>query len=411
MKKYLWRLLTLPLFVMVSTVILAQKTTVKTGDNVRISEPMAGNTYVAAGEVFIDSTIAGDLIGAVGSVQIQANIWKDILLIGGKINLAAEAGEDVRILGGNILISRPIKGDLLIAGGEVLITDEATIGGNVIVAGGNATVRGIVNGDLYIAGGEVQLTGKVGGDLRAHTGRLSLQGSVDGSSKIVAQDLIIGGEARFAQEVRYWTKAGNIEFGGSLDSNTTATFDNSLRPGYANVDWEKGMKAGFKAFMVLRILSGFLLIGILIALFGRFFDTRAGLVRKYAGRSFARGLILLCALPVLSGFALVTVIGIPVGIIGFSAFTVFALSAGAVTAIVAAYEWAQMKNISPTGGKIFIIALGIFLLLRLIGLIPVIGSLANFILAAIALGHVVQRYSKKETLPATESGKGEGDLV
>lgn len=411
MKKYMWSMLMLPFLIIGNNKMMAQKTFVKTGDNVRISEPIAGNAYVAAGEVFIDSTIAGDLIGAVGSIQIQASIRKDILLTCGKINLAAEAGEDVRILGGNIVISKPVKGDLLIAGGEVLITDEAIIGGNIIVAGGNVTVNGTVNGDVHIAGGEVQLTGKVVGDLSAHTGSLSLLGSVDGSSKIITQELLIGGEAHFGKEVRYWTKGGKVDFGTSLDSTATATYDNNLRPGYANVDWEKGIKAGFKVFMAFRILSGILLIGLLIAVFSRFFAARAGLVRKHAGRSLARGLTLLCALPILSGFAMITVIGIPLGIIGFSAFTVFALSAGAVTAIVAAYEWAQRKNISLSSGKIFLIALCVFLLLRLIGLIPVIGNLANFILSAIAIGHVFRRYTQEETVPVPQRDKGEGDLV
>lgn len=411
MKKYVRSMLMLPFLMMASVIMTAQKTIVKTGDNVRINEPVAGNAYLAAGELFIESPIDGDLVGAVGSVRIEANIRKDLLLAGGKINLDAEAGEDVRILGGDIVISKPIKGDLLIAGGEVLIGHEAIIGGNVIVAGGNVTVGGTINGDLYIAGGDVMLSGKVLGNLSTHAGNLSIMGSVVGSSTIIAQDLLIGGETHFGQDVRYWTKGGKFEFGTSLDSTASAIYDNNLRPGYADVDWEKGIKAGFKAFMVLRILSGILLIGILIALLNRFFAARAGLARKYAGRSFARGLTLLCALPLLSGFALITVVGIPLGIIGFSAFTVFALSTGAVTAVVAAYEWAQMKNIYPAGGKIFLIALGIFLLLRLIGLIPIIGNLANFILAAIALGHVFQRYSKEEPAPVPASDKEEGDLV
>lgn len=409
MKKYAWSTLMLPFLVMSSINMAAQKTFVKTGDNIRISEPVTGNTYLAAGEAFIDAAIAGDLIGAVGSIQIQAGIRKDILLAGGKINLDADAGEDVRILGGNIVISKPIKGDLLIAGGEVLITEEANVGGDIIVAGGNVTVGGTANGNLYIAGGEVQLTGKVLGNLSSHSGKLSIMGSVEGSSKIIAQDLLISQEASFGQEVRYWTKNGKVEFGTSLDSGVVAIFDNNLRPGYANVDWEKGLKTGLKAFMVFRILSGILLIGLLISIFGRFFAARAGLMRKYAGRSFARGLTLLLALPILSGFAFVTVIGIPLGIIGFSAFTVFAFSAGAVTAIVLAYELARIKNWPLSGGKIFLLSLGIFILLRLIGFIPVLGWGINLVLAAIALGHVFRQYAQNGA--ATATVKEDGDLV
>jgi len=411
MKNYVWRIFMLPFFMMASTLIVAQKAFVRTGQNIRISEPVAGNTYMAAAEAFIDSGIAGDLMGVVGSVQINARIRKDILLAVGKINLNAETGEDVRILGGDILISKFIKGDLLIAGGKVLITDEAIIGGEVIVAGGDVTIGGTINGDLHIVGGKVQLQGRVIGNLSTHSGKLYLQGSVDGSSKIVAQSLTIGSEARFGQEVRYWTNEGKVEFGTSLSSNATAIYDNNLRPAYANVNWEKGIKAALMTFMILRILSGILLVGMLIALFSRFFAARAGLARKYAGRSFARGLTLLLALPVLSVLALVTVVGIPLGIIGFSAFTVFALSAGAVTAIVVAYEWAQMKNMSPASGKIFLIALGVFILLRLVGLIPVIGNLANFILAAVALGHIFRHYSQEGPVPTPKSAQEDGDLV
>lgn len=411
MKKYAWHIFMLPFFLMASIGMAAQKTIIKTGDNIRIEEPIQGNTYLAAGEVFIDSVISGDLVGAVGTVYIQSSVWKDIFLAGGTIYLNAEAGEDVRIMGGNITISRPIKGDLLIAGGEVLITDQATIGGDIIVAGGNVKVSGTVNGDLYIAGGEVQLTGKVLGNLSTHSGRLSIIGSVEGSSKVIAQDLLISGGASFGKEVRYWTKNGKVDFGTSLDSGVVATYDNNLRPGYANVDWEKGIKTGFKVFTVLRIVSGILLIGLLISLFGRFFAARAGLVRKYAGRSFARGMALLIALPILSGFAFATVIGIPLSIIGFSAFTIFALSAGAITAIVLAYEWARIKNWPLTGGKIFLLSLGIFVLLRLISFLPVLGWGVNFVLAAIALGHVFRQYAQNGNEPAPATIKENSDLV
>lgn len=390
----------------------AQKSFVKTGEQVQVSEQIAGNAYVTGGKIQVDSEVKGDLIGAGGSIRVQGKVYKDIVLAGGEIYMDAEAGEDLRIAGGKIQINQNVAGDLTITGGEITIAEGVTINGDVFIAGGKLWLDGNISGDLHLAGGEVFLKGRVAGNLKAHTGKLHLGGTVAGASKIIAQEFFVDSGARLEGDVVYWSKQGKQDLGDALANGASATYDASLRPKYNEINWEKGAKSGLMAFFAFRIVSGIVLILALIGLFSRFFAERAGLARKFAARSFVRGLGVLIGLPLVSGIAMISIVGIPLGIVGFSAFTAFAMSAGALTSVVAAFELSKWKQWPMENGKLFFLSAGIFLGLRLVGVMPVIGGLFNFVLTAIAVGHIIRHFHQTapvEDLPVSEGT--DSDLV
>ncbi|MBK8654249.1 MAG: polymer-forming cytoskeletal protein [Haliscomenobacter sp.] len=414
MKKHMFRLGLLGLLVLWGLHSTAQKSQVRTGDHVRITEKADGNTYVAGGEITVDAEITGDLIGAGGNIRIAQKIQNDILLAGGDLSIDGETGGDLRLMGGNIRINKPVAGDLTITGGEIRIPKDVRIGGDVYIAGGNVWIEGDIAGNLRIAGGEVFLSGTVMGNLHAQTGHLGLSGTVKGTSKIVAQEIDLGSDARFEGDVQYWTKRENgADFSKAMAGGAQAKYDNALRPGYDKVDWKHSAKKGMAAFTAFRAVSGLLLTLLLVAFFNTFFAGRAGLARQFAARSMTRGLLLFLGLPFLSFIATITVIGIPVGLIGFSAFTAIALSANAVTAVVAAHELTFAKNWKNGSGQIALLAGGLFLGLRVVGLVPFIGPLANFVLAAIAIGHVARHFDKQANpAPATpQKEEPDSDLV
>ncbi len=410
MKKHIFRLSLFGLLVLWGLSATAQKSQVRTGDHVRITEKTDGNTYVAGGDISVDAEISGDLIGAGGNIRIAQKIQNDILLAGGELSIDGETGGDLRLMGGNIRINKPVAGDLAITGGEVRIPKDVKIGGDVYIAGGNVWIEGDIAGNLRIAGGEVFLSGTVMGNLHAQSGHLSLTGTVKGASKIVAQEIDLGSGARFEGNVQYWTKhKSDADFSKAMSGGAQAKYDSALRPGYDKVDWKQSAKKGMAAFAAFRAVSGLLLTLLLVAFFNTFFAGRAGLARQFASRSMTRGLLLFLGLPFLSLIATVTVIGIPVGLIGFSAFTAIALSANAVTAVVAAHELAFAKNWRNGSGQIALLAGGLFLGLRVVGMVPFIGPLANFVLAAIAVGHVARHFDKQANPAPAASTKEEPD--
>ena len=172
-----------------------------------------------------------------------------------------------------------------------------------------------------------------------------------------------------------------------------AKYDNALRPGYDKVDWKHSAKKGMAAFAAFRAVSGLLLTLLLVAFFNTFFAGRAGLARQFAARSMTRGLLLFLGLPFLSFIATITVIGIPVGLIGFSAFTAIALSANAVTAVVAAHELTFAKNWKNGSGQIALLAGGLFLGLNGLVVKSHGGTDAEGFASAIEIGYDVVRHN------------------
>ena len=356
MKKILTFLLIFALTLGLYTAISAQHSQVRTGDRVWIRESPSGNMYVAGGEVNIAAKVEGDLVSVGGEITVKDSLLKDGMLAGGKIRLEGVCGEDLRIMGGEVRITKDVKGDLTVTAGKVFVDEGVTVHGDVIVAGGKVDLLGQIAGNLRIAGGEVWLKGKVGGDLEAQAGKLWLEGPVSGKSKLVAQEIELGSEARFEGPVSYWQKSGKLNVEGKLAPGIEAIYDNSLKPGYADVNWEQVAAKGYQAYALYSSVSGLLLTILLVIFFGSCFAKRAGLASTRVGKSFATGILALIGLPIFSGLAMITIIGIPVGLIGGAAFTMLALSANAITAVVAANELNTYRNWNLGTGRMILLS-------------------------------------------------------
>ncbi|MCB9080657.1 MAG: hypothetical protein H6555_02990 [Lewinellaceae bacterium] len=381
---------------------------VHTGPHVKL-EGSQSNVYVAGGNVNVTGEVAGDLIGAGGEVVIDGQVKKDILLAGGQVTLNGASQEDVRIIGGEIRITRDIAGDLNVTGGEVRIEEGVHIGGSLLVAGGEVRCYGTIAGDVYLAGGDVQLYGEVGGNLDVRSGNLYLNSRVNGQAKIITDKLSLGDEAWVGGAVSYWQRKGKVDWANHLAEGNEAKFDDSLKPRYAKVNWQAQVKTAAQVWMAYRLVAGLLLTLLLGVMFPRYFERKTGVMQNQPGRSFARGMFVFLGLPIVSGLAMVTIIGIPVGLVGISAFTIAATLANAATAVLGAYEWERWSKSNWSQGRLVIASLGVFMGLRMVSFVPVIGTLATFILAAITIGHLLRR-TEPPVVTATEPADS-SDLV
>lgn len=364
----------------------------KAGKNVNITEQQEGNTYVAGGEVHINAIINGDLIVAGGKVFVNDSINEDAVIAGGEITINGVSGDDLRVFGGEIRITKDVYGDLVVTGGEVTIEESVTIWGDLILAGGEVRSYATIKGNVKAAGGELDVGGQIDGNLDLVAGELDLYATVNGLSSISAQDLDLRSEARFNNNVRYWTNEGKVDFKDHLSSEASATFDKDLKKEF---DFEFDMKKAIWTFTIFRIFSGLVLISLLVLIMGRFFKKNAGGVREHMGKYLGVGILLFLGLPLISMIAFGTVIGIPLGIVGMSLFVIIAVLANALTAVVAAYEIREYRRENWGTGAMIAISVGLFIALRMLDLVPVAGSLVNFALSAIAVGYVLKMLRKK----------------
>src|ERR671919_1826298 len=241
--------------------------------------------------------------------------------------------------------------------------------GDLVVFHGSSAVDGTVNGSLVAFDAPVTISGEVDGDVVVFNGRVELQdgANVTGdvlsrSEPVVASGATIGGEAKRIQ---------------------------------TNVDWEGfgwvGRLGWWLAVSVSTLVVGLVLLWLVGRGAGRILE--AG--RTRIGPSIGLGLLLFFGLPILAIIALVTVVGIPLGL-GLLAALLLIYALG-----YSATAWILGRSIlrGPTSWVLaFLAGWGI---LRILALIPILGGLVWFAAVVFGLGALLVAIWRARTASRT----------
>jgi hypothetical protein len=359
-------------------------------DDLVISKPVYEDLYLAGGNITINAPIHGDLIVAGGTILINDSVSNDIILAGGEINLNGPVGDDIRFFGGKLYINHNVAGDVVITGGTLHIARKSTIGGSLITAGGEVTVDGTVNGYVKAAGGSLALNGRIGRNLDSRGQKISVNGTVGGDAVMSASEIYIGQDAAFANTVRYW-------------SNKPVNFRQSVRKGNALADESLRMKQdswkylGFASIMALLWYLGAALVFIVLIqyLFGRYIQ-RA--VMPLSGdnvlRSIGYGFLFFVLVPIAIFFAVLTLVGIPLAVLMFILYIALILIASVITSVVLA-NWFNIRYYQSRNlWRQVWTALVIFVVIKLISLIPVAGWLFMMAVVCLAFGLLLVQFFK-----------------
>ena len=229
--------------------------------------------------------------------------------------------------------------------------------GDLVVFHGSSTVAGTVNGSLTAFDAPVTIAGRVNGDVVVFNGRVQLvRGAnvtgdvVSQNDPIVAAGATVGGETRRVQ---------------------------------TNADWDGFGWAGRLAWW-LAVSVSTLLIGLaLLWLLGRGASGVVDTARTRIGPAIGWGLLAFFGLPVLAVLALVTIVGIPLGL-------------GVLAALGLIYTFGYVATAWVVGRRIlragtpwilaFLLGWGI---LRLLALIPFVSGLIWFAAVVFGLGVLV----------------------
>lgn len=277
----------------------------------------------------------------------------------------------------------PLEGDEYVFGGTFTLEEDETLNGNLYIFGGVATLEegSVVNGNVMLAGGTLRADGTINGDIAATGGQVDLgeAARVTGDVSVLAANLDRDPGARIDGDVDIG-RAGPFRF----------DFPNAPQPPRPQVTFNpfnlflQGMWFFFRSFLWAALAA-------LVVLF----------LPRHARRTsdaivtqplLAGGVGLLTAViaPLLLVFAAITLIGIPVSILGFLvlvvawAFGMVALGTEAGRRIASALnqDWAPAVSA----------AIGTFVLVVVvngIGLIDCVGWIAPAVAGMLALGGVV----------------------
>jgi hypothetical protein len=365
------------------------------GNNIVISQPVYEDLYLAGGNITINAPVHGDLIIAGGTIIINDTITNDILLAGGNVTLNGFVGDDIRCAGGSIHISKIVTGDVVVTGGSVIIYKGVNIG-SLLASAGNITVDGNVLGEVRGAFGDLYLNGNIAKDIDCRGGRVTVNGNVGGKSVLAARKIIIGSNAVFNNDVRYWNKEGSLDFKQSV-KNGKAVYDPSLR--IRSGEWYY-LGASTILGLVWYLGTALLMILIIQYLFSSTMKRAADSVFGHSLKSLGMGFLFFIAVPVIAVVTFITVIGIPVGLLLLFGYLILVLLATVITSAVAA-NWLNNRNSYYWNyWRLVFVAFGIFILLKLVFLTPFVGWLIIILLICMAFGGILLNINRKGRQPA-----------
>lgn len=339
------------------------------GEQVTLSESINGNINVAGGKVSVNSTVAGDLQVAGGEVSVSGSIR-----------------DNVKVLSGNASISGRVNGTVTVVAGELHIEKTAVIGGGLLVTGGTVVIDGTVNGMLKAYGSDITVNGTVNGITEIHGDDVAVNGLIASNAIVTGTSLSIGETARFNGNLDYWSVQGQRDMSANVKG--TATYRDDLK--YEQHDGVKEGAAGLLAGITLfSVFSAAFMIGLLLFFSREFFKNAAKTLEKKPWMSLLIGFLYVVLTPILFLVLLLTFIGIPMAVVVLAMYLVSLYFSTILCSMVFA-RWIELKNKKKWNAvTIFFLTLGVFLVLKLLWVIPFLGWLARFALIMMGLGSLM----------------------
>jgi hypothetical protein len=218
---------------------------------------------------------------------------------------------------------------------------------------------------------------------------------VRGKSKLAANEIRLGDKARFGADVAYWARTGKPDFSGKMANGAQASFDTSLQFSENEWDWQH-FGVGIAMFWIWQLLAASFLIILMVWLFPRFFKNSVDHFYKEYSRKFGWGILYFLVVPLLIVIAFVTVVGIPLGLIGMAVYGISLMLCQVLTATIGAFELQRYQGKNWAQGQLILVAIGMYILLKVLMLIPFLGFLFSIILTSIAFGSMLMNIFKKE---------------
>ena len=322
--------------------------------------------YVFANAFTLDGRVSRDVVAGASMIEINGSITGSLNAVGGDITIPGTVGRSVRIVSGDTAISGTISGDLLLLGGTTTIENDGVIEGDVQVYGGTLDMDGTIDGNLSGNVADLNINGFVAGDV-----------SIDVQNLDVTSQANIGGTLDYVSPIEADVAAG-AQIDGSVDRQTVAP-------------WGGGNDVRSRFFSPLVRTVWLLVTGaVIVALAPRFATTVSSNVRRPWIAAIV-GVLAVGVVPLVALGLMITVIGLPMGLILVALFVIaLYLSQIVVGQRIGMLLLPRSWNDGSRGYQLLAMSVGVILLsaLRFIP-VPFVSSVVNLLVAVVGLGAAV----------------------
>ena len=282
-------------------------------------------------------------------------------------------------LAGSIVVRGTVTGDVSGAAGTITVAEGGSVEGSISGAAGDVRIDGAVGGDVSAGSGNVQVTetATIGGDVNVGAGYVRIDGQIDGDVRVGAETIVLGPNADIGGEFRYDANKFTQDPAATVAGGVVE--DPNLRGNIGAFSVPNWVTTGYS------LLTNLLLGAILLVLFPAFSARLAGRVSDEPAKSGGVGLVTLFGGPILLALVAITIIGIPLAVLGAIAFGL-SIWVGAVYGQYAVGAWVLRRAGRDNRWLALVAGIGGF---ALIGAIPVLGGLLVFVALLLGLGALV----------------------
>lgn len=319
------------------------------GENVKIDGTVDGTVFATGGEVRIGGTINGDLFVAAQNVYIDGVVTGNIYGSGMNVSLGGKIERDVFIAGQNMKVE-----------------------------------SGLESGrDLFMAGQTIDYNGRIGRNLFAGGSDISINGIIGQNANIEAENLKIQDNAEIDGDLLYKSaREANIAPNASIAGKTDWEY----------TEMERKTESMSSAFIsnLLSILSALLIWFLVTVWRPGFWNRTTAKIDKEPLKVIGVGLLALIITPILAVLFMVTIVGIPLGIITGIVYGVSIYLSKIIVAVFIGKWIANRFKLPEIHRGVWLSLLGLVILAILsIPQIPVLGMIVGFITVCLGLGSLI----------------------
>lgn len=283
----------------------------RSGDDVTVTGTFADMLFAAGDTVKLSATNTDDSFAAGDTVTAQGGTFDHLYMAGDDVTFQETTAHDFFTAGSDVdLLSGQVQDDFVAAAGDIKLAQEARIGGDAVMAGGDIEIKTPIGGQLRAAGGSIELNSEVTGDVY-----------LDGG------DITIGPDAHIHGSLTHRGRSVTISPQAQIDGRTIV-----LQP-RARTNFRPLHE--FIRNATITFLIGLVVMAVVVAMaFPQLVGGASVVARQHPLRMLAFGLLLAIFGPVMAILLMVTVVGFPLGLL-FVAFLMVLWPLGLVASVYA----------------------------------------------------------------------------
>ncbi len=309
------------MFLGVASTVLCSET--RSGVLVEVSETevIPGDLSVACRTLMMNGEVKGDLLAGGMYLTTKNSVEGDVTLGGYSLKVGGAVGDDARLAGANIEISGAIAGDLVVFGGNVKILGD--VAGDVIAGGGNIWIQGDIQGSLDVRCGNLVIAGTIGRNAVVTASKLTLSSTAmlrGNLSYTSGRDADRKEGAQIAGTLTKESKGRRMVFW-----RLTSILANYLPEQPERwKEWRNSSPLWFRILLGFSSFVSLLIAGaVILVVYRRHATMVADRIVSFPLKTLGWGLIFLVCVPIAAAILCISVIGLPVGLIGLATYLVF----------------------------------------------------------------------------------------